>query len=255
MSVSVLLCFIVYFFKTTASIKPIALWFLKSALELFMNDIMFTGKKILKWLGVFIISIVAITLVGNIVVKRMIQKKFDTSLNQLQPFVDAKYKDLHISLLTGSFIIDSLSVLYRPDSSKTEYYHQFSLPLVDISGINYFKLISGKSFSASGLDLNNCDVLLNSRLMETPDTVAKKLLSKIKIPFQNITFGKISLTNASIKKTNSKKDLAENVNLTITNVELNNIDSFAVKKDLLFSNIIGELDNVNYSLPGYQLCR
>jgi len=216
-----------------------------------MNDIMFTGKKILKWFGIVIISIAAITLVGNIVVKRMIQKKFDTSLNQLQPFVDAKYKDLHISLLTGSFIIDSLSVLYRPDSSKTEYYHQFSLPLVDISGINYFKLISGKSFSASGLDLNNCDVLLNSRLMETPDTVAKKLLSKIKIPFQNITFGKISLTNASIKKTNSKKDLAENVNLTITNVELNNIDSFAVKKDLQFSNIIGELNNVNYSLPGY----
>jgi hypothetical protein len=212
---------------------------------------MFTARKIWKWFGIVIISIAAIMLVGNVVVKRMIQKKFDSSINQLQPFVEANYKDLHINLLTGSFIIDSLSILYRPDSTKTEYYHKFSLPLTGIKGINYFKLISGKNFSASGIDLNNCNLLLNSRLMESTDTVAKKLLSKIKIPFQNITFAKISLANASIKKTNSKSDLAENVNLTISNVDITNVDSFSFKRDLQFSNIAGELDNVNYSLQGY----
>jgi hypothetical protein len=86
----------------------------------------------------------------------------------------AKYKDLHINLVTGSFVIDSLSVNYQPDSTKPEYQHRFLFTSITINGINYFSLISGKTFSASELRLDNCTALLSSELIEKTDTTAKK---------------------------------------------------------------------------------
>lgn len=193
-----------------------------------------------------------LVVIATIVAKNMIEKKFNATITQLQPYLNIKYEGLHINLLSGSFSIDSLQAKYTPDQSKQEQAHEAGMSSISLSGINYFKLISGKTFSASELSFANVSVLLNSALLEKKDTIAKTLLSKIDVPFETVKLGKIQLANADISKTSKSKNVSlANTSFTINNVQLGKANNQLSMDSIHFSDISCSVKNINYSLPGY----
>jgi hypothetical protein len=92
--------------------------------------------------------------------------------------------------------------VYIPHTeAQPQNQHKLYVASADISGINYFKLISGKTFSVSVFKVNNCSALLNSKLLQETDTTAKMLLAKLKFPFQNIEMKKLALTHTVVRET------------------------------------------------------
>src|SRR5204862_7794158 len=104
-------------------------------------------KKIWTWVTGCIIILALILIIGNIIAKSIIRKKFDTALTQFQTYIMAEYKDLHINLLTGSFSVDSFTIQYKPDTSHPQYQHTTYLETVSITGITYFKMRSVKNYT------------------------------------------------------------------------------------------------------------
>ncbi|MEP6846132.1 MAG: hypothetical protein ABI861_09010, partial [Panacibacter sp.] len=176
-------------------------------------------KKILIKLLVCATVIIAVFLIGNVILKNIVEQKFNAALEQFSPVIQAKYSDIHINLLSASADIDSFSIQYHPDLRQRQHKHAVYFSAVHIRGINYFKLISGKNFSASALQLNNADIKLDSYLFGKKDTVAANILSAAGLPFENISFGKMELSNAGVKEINGRYETSLfNGNLTINDI-------------------------------------
>jgi hypothetical protein len=170
----------------------------------------------------------------------------------LQPYADAKYKDLHINLLTGTFTVDSLCIQYHPSTKQPKQQHTVNFAALIISGINYFKIAGGKSFAATALNLNDPIISLNSTLLEEKDTTLNKLFAKLKIPFQHIELNKLEVSNIILKKTSNEKLLTFFVgDIIVKDINATRVDSVLSKDSIQFSSLECSLNNINYPLPGY----
>ena len=213
-------------------------------------------KKIWKWLIICIAVIALIVIIGNVVIKGVIKNKFDNAINQLQPYADAKYKDIHINLLTGSFAVDSLTVQYHPSAKQPQNQHSIYLPSVSLNGLNYFKIAGGKTFTTSALNIDHSTIILNTALLEEKDTTLKKLIAKLNIPFQHIELNKLALSNITVKKTSGEKYLSFfDGDIIVKDINADRADSAFSKDSIQFSSLECTLNNITYPLHGYHSVR
>jgi hypothetical protein len=211
-----------------------------------------------KWIKILVViaALVAIGIIGNVVLRSVAEKKIRTTLNQFAPYVKTEFSKIHINLFTASVSLDSLVIYYQPELKQTQHEHYAYFSSVDVTGINFFKLISGKNFSASALRLNKGNIKLDRYLLSKNDTLPANAFTNVHLPFENISFGSVEIPGANVIEYDGKhEDSLFNGGLTLYNIQLNHIDSSFSKDSIHFSNIACELNDINYSLPGYHSVR
>ncbi|QEC66488.1 DUF748 domain-containing protein [Panacibacter ginsenosidivorans] len=209
-------------------------------------------KKIwIRWM-ISLTALLLLLVVGNMILKSILKKRLYDLTKQFQPVANAGYSDVHISLLSGSIDIDSLSIKYHPDTAHKKHTHDLYFPVLHIGGINYFKLISGKNFSASLLQLKNGRIKLDPYLYDKKDSVSSRIFSAIKLPFENLFFDKVELLNTTVQELNDDKqeDLL-NGEIILEDLYVAHLGADFSADSIHFSNVQCALTDVNYALPGY----
>lgn len=212
-------------------------------------------RKLSIWWKLLIAASVLVVLVvtGNAIIKSVVEKKIRTSANQFAPYVKTNIAAIHVNLLSASINFDSINIQFQPNQ-KIENKHELFFNEASISGINFFKLIGGKNFSASLFKINDGKINLDKDLLKRNDSLPSSLFSALKIPFHNLSLGKIEINNANVfqgDSTDQKKLL--NANFVLNNVEIKNLDSSFSKNNFHFSDLNCELTKINYNLPGYHV--
>lgn len=203
--------------------------------------------KILLYAGIFIIFI----LIGNVVAKSVIEKKIRVATNQFAPYIKTSFKTIHINLLTASMNFDSILIQYQPNQA-IQPKHEIYFSNAVISGINFFKLIGSKNFTASSFKMNNGKINLNKYLLNSRDSLPASVLLSVKIPFKNFSFGLIEINNIDVFESDSLHQIKlMNANISLNDVAFKNIDSSFSKTNIAFSNVSCGLNNISYNLPGY----
>ena len=94
----------------------------------------------------YVAALVVIILIGNIILKSVAEKKIRSSLNQFVPYIKADFSKMHVNLLSATVSLDNLTIFYQPEPKVQQHKHTAYFASVSITGINFFKLISGKEF-------------------------------------------------------------------------------------------------------------
>ena len=135
-------------------------------------------RKLSVWLKILIYTTIFIVLVfiGNALLKSVIEKKIHTTANKFAPYIKTNFKTIHINLLAASLNFDSITIQYQPNQSIKSK-HQIFFKNVAINGINFFKLIGGKNFSASSCKTINGKISLDKYLLNSNDSLPANILS------------------------------------------------------------------------------
>ena len=206
-----------------------------------------------KWtkILIFITVFIGFVLIANFFIKSFVEKKIRSSFNQFAPFIKTDFASIHINLFAASIRIDSVVINYQPNLKKQNK-HEIYFNHASINGINFFKLIGSKTFSASSFKLNNGKINLSKELLNSNDSLPMSLFSSAHIPFKKISFGLIEIKNADVFESESKtQKLLLNGDFSLSDVSLNNIDTSFSKNNIRFSNASCEFNNIKYDLPGY----
>lgn len=210
-----------------------------------------------KWIKalIYVAIFIILVLITNIILKSVIEKKIRTTFNQFAPYIKTDFASVHINLLAASISFDSIAIKYQPNL-KFQNKHEIFFDKVIINGINIFKLIGGKNFSASALKFNKGKIILSKYLLNSNDNLPANLLASAHISFKNISFGLIEIKDADVFEYDAKNQKSLlNGNFSLSDVQLNNIDSSFSKNNINFSNVQTELNNITYDLPGYHSLR
>jgi hypothetical protein len=202
------------------------------------------------WIKIFISAclLVFIVIIANVILKSVVEKKITTSLQQFQPYIKAGFYKAHVNLLDASVQLDSLFILYDPEL-KNQHIHQVRFSVASIQGIKFFKLVTAKKFSAGSLELSNANITIDHYLLDKKDSLPPVFFEKIDMPFKDIFFGTIEMRNAQILKKNGQKtDTITSGNITLSDVQIPELDSAFSKDSIRFSDLSCELNNINYRM-------
>ena len=101
-------------------------------------------------------------------------------------------------------------------------------------------------------DLNNATIELDHSLLHHNDTLSGGFLKKIQFPFKNVSFDNIGINNAKIlQRNNAKLSTICTGSILLSDVFIPAIDTAFTKDSIRFGNIICDLHDINYPLPGY----
>ncbi len=202
-------------------------------------------------LAAWILAFVIIIAVADIILKSVVEKKLRTSLQQFQPYIQSGFSKAHVNLFKASVQIDSLYILYNPEMNE-RHQHKIFFSHADISGINFFKLLAGKNFSAASLKLSDANIKLDNYLLDKNNRLPANIFKNIQLPFDNISFSAVEVLNAKISEQYKNKiSPLCTAKIFLNDVAIPHIDSSFTKNSIHFSNVICDLNNVNYNLPGY----
>ena len=208
-------------------------------------------NKPVKIIIITICVLVIIILSGNVIIKNAIEKRLAASLNQFKPYINAGFSKAHVNLFAASIQLDSLYVLYNPEL-KQQHVHEINFPNVLISDISFFKLVVHKNFNAGLLELNDGNVSLDEYLLAKNDTLPDSIFKNVQMPFKSIFFNSFQLKNITILQKNKNKTATVcNVNILLSKLQLPHIDTSFNKDSIHFSNIVCDVNDLDYRLSNY----
>ncbi|HYK45246.1 MAG TPA: DUF748 domain-containing protein, partial [Parafilimonas sp.] len=211
-----------------------------------------TGKFLI-YVFIGALMLVTVLLVGNALVKSVIQKKISATLQQFAPYVISDFSAIHVNLIGASVRIDSLVLRYQPVLDKN-HSHAAYFQSVSITGICLLKFISSKDLSAANVRLDNALIKLDRFLLDRNDTIPSNAFNNVHLPFNTMFLNSVELRHVSVLEVkNEKQDTLLNGELSIYNVRIYDIDSSFSKDSIHFSNVLCELNDIKYQLADYEL--
>src|SRR5215469_11467291 len=112
--------------------------------------------------GFGILFILAAT---NIILNRIIQHKVSEKLQHISPELKISISSIHSNLFNSSLALNDVTIDYLPDSNIHGHRHSFHFSEVELSGINFLRLMFRRALSINDLILSNGDVNLDRFLM------------------------------------------------------------------------------------------
>ena len=117
-------------------------------------------------------------------------------------------------------------------------------------GIDFLKAILQDSLFVNTIKLEGCEINLDQNLVEKISTSKEKILSRIDVPFKNVSVNKFMIPKASIRLHSMNKErLLLKGDVTINKATLNDTGAYG-NKQFHFGAIACNLSDIHYPLPG-----
>jgi hypothetical protein len=203
-----------------------------------------------KWLvlaccsiGIFFILILA-----NVIVNGIVQNKVREKLQLLSPVAKISFSSIRSNLFTASISLNNLKIDYTPDSNHCEHQHSVYFSAVELTGINFFKVIFRQTLSINNLKLRNGSIKLDPFLLNKKDSLQHNTLPQI--PLQNISIRHSELTAINIWMHADQKDrLLLKGNIAIEEISIKDLNKPFNSDNLHFGAFDSNLSDINYVLP------
>ncbi|NLR77326.1 DUF748 domain-containing protein [Chitinophaga eiseniae] len=197
-----------------------------------------------KWLMLIYggIGILAILIIANILVNRIIQHTVGEKLQHLSPQLKISYSSIKSNLFTSSLALSNLTIVYTPDNSKHQ--HSVHFPAVKLSGINLLTMLFHRTLSINNLKLSNGEINLDRYLMNRKDTAPMQLLAQV--PFKSIAVNHLQLSTFQVLEDHQ---LLLRGNLGIDDININDLKDAFTTGNFHFGVVKSNLSDINYALP------
>jgi len=209
-----------------------------------------TRRIWIKW-SVLIIGVVFIIFIIYVILGSVIQNKIAKSLHDLAPGIQSSYSAIHVNLLASSVTVDSLQLIFIPDSALQQHRHSIYFQQASLSGIDFLKVIFSQQLFISNVNLEKAQIKLDQYLLDKKDSAQQAILKNLRVPFKNITIKNLTLSEAAVWLGADSTDqplLTGNISLYDQEVFASNITS------LMDSSHLGGFDcslsDIHYSIPG-----
>jgi hypothetical protein len=200
-----------------------------------------------KWLVILSYSfgIFFILFIGSIILNIVLKNKLQTKLKTFSPYLQINYSAINTSPFSSSVSINDIDIHYKPDIKDQQHQHIFYFSKVELSGINFLKLLFGKKLSLNNLRIEKGNIELDQFLLNKKDSAFKNIINQI--PIKNISLNHFELARTAVWLHKDKENhLLLNANATIDDIEIDDLNKPLTERNLRFSSIETNLSGINY---------
>jgi hypothetical protein len=213
-----------------------------------------TVNKFPKWILVIFISLgtfILLLIVGYFISVPILKKRINKEIQLLEPEIELSYSTVEFQLFPASIRIDSLNILFRPNSHFLKHQHLVHLQWVKLSGINLGALLRGKEFTAESLKLGPGQINLDQLLLDQNQPFPQAMISRLNLSFQKMSVHRIESEKLSVSVDSAKQNLVKmEATLDLHAAEIDDIqDSISLKK-MHLGSFKGELTDIRLSISG-----
>jgi len=173
-----------------------------------------------------------------------------TKLNVLQLLpVLSDDKALHEKYQTAILLSDVHAHLMQNDKGHLSG-NSFYCKRLSSEGIDFAKAILQDSLFVNTIKLEGCEIKLDQNLLDKISTSKEKILSRIDVPFKNVSVNKVMISEANIRLHSMNEErLLLKGDVTINKATLNDTGPYG-NKEFHFGAINCNLSDIHYPLPG-----
>lgn len=206
-----------------------------------------------KWLRIILfsaITIIVILIIGGIVLQSVLPGKIRQKLTMLGPEIHVTVGSIDASLLYRSLVLNDLSVVFRPDTSKS-HTHYIHLTKVSISGINFLSLAFSNKANIGSILLEKGDAELDRYLIENKQEEQLAILTSKNISLPNLNIGRLEIVDMNLKVMNNKvKQLSLQANIVVKDIRPGTYKLSPIPGGLGSDDISGTLTSISSIIPG-----
>lgn len=200
-----------------------------------------------KWMIIlsYSLGIFFILLIGSIILNTVLENKLKEKLKNFSPYLQINFSSVNASLFSSSVSINDIHIHYKPDENNQRHQHIFYFSKVELTGINFLKLLFNKNLSLNKLQIGKGKIELDQFLLNKKDFALKNIINQM--PFQNILVHHFELAQTGVwLHTDKENHLLLNANSAVDEININGLNKSLTQNNFKFSSIETNLSDINY---------